>query len=78
MDAHAALQGAKKQPRQRLFCNFCAKSDEESEVLIASHGVWICAACVDLCGEIVQTHRATCAGDAEYASWIESLKTPNV
>lgn len=69
MDAHKALAGATVKPKQRLFCSFCAAADDESEVMIASNFVYICGRCVDLCSEIVQTHRATTAGNAEYASW---------
>ena len=65
-----SLNGAKLRPKKRLFCAFCAQADDKSEMMVAGHCVCICAACVDLCAEIVQTHRATWAGDAEYASWV--------
>jgi hypothetical protein len=77
MDAHEALTAAKTKPKQRLFCSFCAAADDESEVMIAGDFTYICGRCVDLCSEIVQTHRATKRGDAEYASWFARHEPPN-
>lgn len=78
MDAHTALAGATVKPKRRLFCSFCAAADDKSEVMIAAYFTYICDRCVDLCSEIVQTHRATKRGEAEYASWFARSEPPNV
>ena len=77
MDAHTALAGATVKPKQRLFCSFCAAADDASEVMIAGDFTYICGVCVDLCTEIVRTHRAGKRGDAEYASWFARHEPPN-
>jgi heterodisulfide reductase subunit A-like polyferredoxin len=77
MDAHTALAGATVKPKKRLFCSFCAAADDESEVMIDGSFAYICGRCVDLCSEIVQTHRATKSGDIEYASWFARSEPPN-
>ena len=40
-----------------LYCSFCGKSQYEVQQLIAGPGSFICAECVDLCSEIVETKR---------------------
>jgi ATP-dependent Clp protease ATP-binding subunit ClpX len=40
------------EPR-RLRCNFCGKSQDEVEKLVAGPRVYICNECVDLCYGIV-------------------------
>jgi len=44
-----------------LKCSFCAKRQDQVEVLIAGPGVAICTECVDFCNEII-------AGKAVYAA----------
>ena len=78
MDAHEALQGARVTRKQRLFCSYCGLADDEVEIMITCCGFQICGGCVDMCGEIVRTHRATKRGDAEYASWFARHEPPNV
>lgn len=37
-----------------LYCSFCAKSQEEVEVLIKGPSVNICIECVDICVDIIE------------------------
>jgi len=48
----------------RLRCSFCRKTDQDVAKLIGGPGVYICDACVAICGRIV-------AGKAtpEFSSW---------
>ena len=40
--------------RQKLFCYFCGKGDDEVGYLVAGPTVFICNECVELCREIGQ------------------------
>src|SRR5690606_10819072 len=37
-----------------LYCSFCGKSQHEVRKLIAGPSVFICAACVELCNDIIR------------------------
>lgn len=41
----------------KLYCSFCAKSQDEVARLIAGPKVCICNECVDLCADIVRQMR---------------------
>jgi hypothetical protein len=50
----AEMAGTKeKDAAITLYCNFCGKSQHEVSHLVAGPNVYICAACTDLCGEII-------------------------
>ncbi len=43
---------------KKTYCSFCGKSEDESEIIITSeNGSAICSKCVDLCRDIVGSHR---------------------
>ncbi|PRD76152.1 hypothetical protein C6P74_23980 [Burkholderia multivorans] len=44
-------------PSNRLFCSFCAKSQNEVELLISGPGVYICNECTQFCEEIIQAEQ---------------------
>ncbi len=44
--------------KAKLYCSFCAKSQDEVLALIAGPRVNICDECVDLCAGIIQGKRA--------------------
>ena len=76
MTPYEALKRSYVTPKKRVYCSFCGKSDCESELMITDSNASVCAACIDLCSELVETHRRTYAGDVEYQSWAQHL-TPN-
>lgn len=56
-------------------CNFCAASQHEVAILIASNNeTFICDDCVSLCVEIIAEKRQP--GEAEYQSWLQVLREP--
>ncbi len=44
--------------RAKLYCSFCAKSQDEVMHLIAGPAVYICDECVVLCADIIHEKRA--------------------
>ncbi|MET9829462.1 ClpX C4-type zinc finger protein [Streptomyces sp. NPDC006385] len=52
--------GGKKQPAR---CSFCGHPRSEERRLVAGPDVWICAECVELCGEILRQPAGT--GEAQ-------------
>jgi hypothetical protein len=42
-----------------LWCSFCGAPEHQVDKIIAGPGVYICAACVDLCNSILADVRAT-------------------
>jgi hypothetical protein len=46
-------------PRQRFYCSFCGKEQDEVAKLIAGPTVFICDECVDLCQHIISRQPLT-------------------
>lgn len=46
-------------------CSFCAKRQDEVEKLIAGENAYICNECVDICLDLVQTHKQTDEADSD-------------
>ena len=48
-----------KEDKDKLFCSFCGKSQDEVKKLIAGPTVFICDECVDLCTDIIKEESKT-------------------
>ena len=48
------MSDIKKEDKDKLFCSFCGKNQNEVKKLIAGPTVFICDECVDLCTDIIK------------------------
>ena len=63
----------KKEEKEVLRCNFCGRTNEEVQKLVAGPNVFICDECVDVCRHIIEDE----LGDGrEDASVLEEIPTP--
>jgi len=53
------MSDIEKEDKDKLFCSFCGKSQNEVKKLIAGPTVFICDECVDLCTDIIKEESKT-------------------
>jgi len=53
------MSDIKKEDKDKLFCSFCGKNQNEVKKLIAGPTVFICDECVDLCTDIIKEESKT-------------------
>ncbi|MGO9607605.1 MAG: ClpX C4-type zinc finger protein [Candidatus Binataceae bacterium] len=50
--------------KEKLHCSFCGKDNDQVRFLIAGPKVFICGECVNLCVEILEKAKTSCADPA--------------